>query len=109
VIEGIATTGVAGVLRNGDSPTVLLRADMDALPVREATGLDYASTVDGVMHACHDMHVTCLPSAASSGIVVSMTAEAITRPAALCGVTSPYPTVVAVVMAQYKAVVNGTS
>ena len=66
VIEGIATTGVAGVLRNGAGPTVLLRADMDALPVREATGLAYASGVDGVMHACgHDMHVTCLLGAAS--------------------------------------------
>ena len=66
VIEGIATTGVAGVLRNGGGPTVLLRADMDALPVREATGLACASVVDGVMHACgHDMHVTCLLGAAS--------------------------------------------
>jgi amidohydrolase len=66
VTEGIAATGVAGVLRNGDGPTVLLRADMDALPVREATGLGYASTVDGVMHACgHDLHVTCLLGAAS--------------------------------------------
>ena len=66
VIEGIATTGVAGVLRNGDGPTVLLRADMDALPVQEATGLGYASQVHGAMHACgHDMHVTCLLGAAS--------------------------------------------
>jgi amidohydrolase len=66
VIEGIARTGVAGVLRNGDGPVVLLRADMDALPVREATGLPYASRVEGVMHACgHDMHVTCLLGAAS--------------------------------------------
>jgi len=66
VIEGIATTGVAGVLRNGEGPTVLLRADMDALPVREATGLAHASGVDGVMHACgHDTHVTCLLGAAS--------------------------------------------
>ena len=66
VIEGIAATGVAGVLRNGDGPAVLLRADMDALPVQEATGLGYASQVDGVMHACgHDMHVTCLLGAAS--------------------------------------------
>lgn len=69
VHEGVGGTGVVGVLRNGDGPAVLLRADMDALPVREATGLPYASvenaTVDGaevpVMHACgHDVHVACL-------------------------------------------------
>jgi amidohydrolase len=70
VHEGVGGTGVVAVLHNGDGPTVLLRADMDALPVREQTGLPYASTVtardaDGVevpvMHACgHDVHVTCL-------------------------------------------------
>ncbi|MDI2029902.1 amidohydrolase [Saccharopolyspora sp. TS4A08] len=70
VTSGVGGTGVVGVLRNGDGPTVLLRADFDALPVLERTGLDYASTqrataADGsdvpVMHACgHDMHVTCL-------------------------------------------------
>jgi amidohydrolase len=71
VHEGVGGTGVVGVLRNGDGRTVLLRADMDALPVREATGLPYASTVtadDGtpVMHACgHDVHVTCLAGAVS--------------------------------------------
>jgi hippurate hydrolase len=75
VREGIGGTGVVGSLRNGDGPTVLLRADMDALPVKEETGLPYASTLvtkgpDGkavhVMHACgHDMHVTCLLGAAS--------------------------------------------
>jgi amidohydrolase len=65
VIEGIGITGVAGVLRNGDGPTVLLRADMDALPVLEDTGLPYASAVAGVMHACgHDVHVACLIGAA---------------------------------------------
>lgn len=66
----IGKTGVVGVLENGEGPAVMLRADMDALPVKEATGLDYASTVVGqdhegrevpVMHACgHDVHVTCL-------------------------------------------------
>ena len=70
VHTGVGRTGVAGVLRNGDGPTVLLRADMDALPVRELTGLEYASTEVGtddagnpvpVMHACgHDIHITCL-------------------------------------------------
>lgn len=75
VREGIGGTGVVGILRNGHGPSVLLRADMDALPVREATGLPYASVLtatdaDGndrpVMHACgHDVHVTCLVGAAA--------------------------------------------
>lgn len=70
VTEGVGGTGVVGVLRNGDGPVVLLRADMDALPVAEATGLPYASVtrVDDVpvSHACgHDMHVTCLLGAAT--------------------------------------------
>ncbi|MFJ4170074.1 amidohydrolase [Paenarthrobacter sp. NPDC089714] len=70
VHRNIGKTGVVGVLNNGDGPVVMLRADMDALPVKEATGLDYASTAMGedhegrevpVMHACgHDVHVTCL-------------------------------------------------
>src|SRR3954452_19900748 len=61
VTTGIGATGVVGLLRNGDGPTVMLRADMDALPVAEATGLPYASTEPDVMHACgHDMHVTWL-------------------------------------------------
>src|SRR6516162_1933820 len=42
VTTGVGKTGVVGVLRNGDGPTIMLRADMDALPVREATGLPYA-------------------------------------------------------------------
>lgn len=72
---GVGGTGVAGVLRSGDGATVMLRADMDALPIKEETGLDYASTAisvdpDGtevpVMHACgHDMHVTWLLGAAT--------------------------------------------
>jgi len=65
VTEGVGRTGVVGVLRNGDGPTVLLRADMDALPVVEDTGLDYASTREGIMHACgHDVHVAALIGAA---------------------------------------------
>lgn len=58
--------GVVGVLANGEGPTVLFRADTDALPVTEDTGLEYASTNDGVMHACgHDMHVACALGAAA--------------------------------------------
>jgi amidohydrolase len=75
VTAGIGKTGVVGLLRNGDGPTVMLRADMDALPVEEATGLSYASKVkatdrDGksvpVGHMCgHDMHVAWLAGAAN--------------------------------------------
>ncbi|MFB9802947.1 amidohydrolase, partial [Streptomonospora salina] len=70
VETGVGGTGVVGVLRNGDGPTVMLRGDMDALPVRERTGLPYASTARGrdddgqdvpIMHACgHDAHTACL-------------------------------------------------
>ena len=53
--------GVVAVLRNGEGPTVLVRSDMDGLPVAEATGLAYASQNAGVMHACgHDVHMTTL-------------------------------------------------
>ncbi|MFD9903345.1 amidohydrolase [Streptomyces sp. NPDC059063] len=61
VTTGVGRTGVVAVLAHGEGPTVLLRADCDALPVTELTGLPYASRTEGVMHACgHDMHVTCL-------------------------------------------------
>ncbi len=70
VARNVGVTGVVAVLRNGAGPTVMLRADMDALPMAEATGLPYASTVSakdedgvevGVAHSCgHDMHVTWL-------------------------------------------------
>ncbi len=73
VTAGVGGTGVVAVLRNGDGPVVMLRADMDALPVAEATGLPYASTavsVDAagstvaVAHACgHDMHTASLVGA----------------------------------------------
>lgn len=74
VTAGVGKNGVVGVMRNGAGPTLLLRADMDALPVKEQTGLPYASTVIAkdsqgkdvpVMHACgHDIHMTWLVGAA---------------------------------------------
>ena len=73
VTAGIGKTGVVGLLRNGNGPTVMLRADMDALPIEEATGLPYASKTTAinregetvpVSHMCgHDMHVTWLAGA----------------------------------------------
>jgi amidohydrolase len=70
VTTGVGKTGVVGILKNGDGPLILLRADMDGLPVEEKTGLGYASKAmqvgeDGkeypVMHACgHDVHITSL-------------------------------------------------
>jgi hippurate hydrolase len=74
VTSGVGITGVVGIMKNGEGPTVMLRADMDALPVAEATGLPYASTIVardeegievGVSHVCgHDLHVTWLMGAA---------------------------------------------
>ncbi|MFF9349559.1 amidohydrolase [Streptomyces sp. NPDC014734] len=56
--------GLVGVLRNGSGPTVMLRTELDALPVTERTGLSYASTVPGVMHACgHDLHLAAVAGA----------------------------------------------
>lgn len=76
ITTGIGGTGLTGILRNGKGKTVLLRADMDGLPVQEQTGLDYACTKkmeddEGetrcVMHACgHDMHVTALLAASET-------------------------------------------
>ena len=70
VTEGVGGTGVVAVMKNGDGPTVLIRADMDGLPVKEDNSLPYKSTatqedIDGiikpVMHACgHDTHITSL-------------------------------------------------
>ncbi|NAZ35349.1 M20 aminoacylase family protein [Rubellimicrobium sp. CFH 75288] len=68
VVEGIGRTGVVGVIRGQRTEsgrTVALRADMDALPIEEATGLPHASTVRGAMHACgHDGHTAMLLGAA---------------------------------------------
>ncbi len=74
VTTGVGGTGVVAVMVNGDGPTVMLRADMDGLPVKEDTGLSYISKatqedIDGevkpVMHACgHDTHITSLVGAA---------------------------------------------
>ena len=75
VTTGVAKTGVVGILRNGKGPTVMLRTDLDALPVEESTGLPYASKVTTtndvgetvhVMHACgHDIHMTSWIGAAT--------------------------------------------
>ena len=66
VTRGLGKTGVVGSLSKGDSPrTIGLRADMDALPIEETTGLPWASTAPGKMHACgHDGHTTILLAAA---------------------------------------------
>jgi len=70
VTEGVGGTGIVAVLKNGPGPTVMIRADMDGLPVKEQSGLEYASTATQVdeagieqptMHACgHDVHITAL-------------------------------------------------
>lgn len=74
VTENVGGFGIVAVMKNGEGPTIMVRADMDALPVKEETGLDYASTVTTedslgvnvpVMHACgHDVHMTSIIGAA---------------------------------------------
>ena len=83
VREKFGMTGIVGLLENGEGPTLLLRADMDALPVKESTGLDYASRVIArnatgeqvaTMHACgHDMHMTVLVG--SARVLASLQSE----------------------------------
>lgn len=64
VTRGVGGHGVVGVLRNGPGPTLMLRAELDALPVDERTGLAYASTAPGTMHACgHDLHLASVAGA----------------------------------------------
>ena len=70
VTEGVGGTGIVAVMKNGPGPTIMIRADMDGLPVKEDSGLDYASVAtqvdeagieQPVMHACgHDVHITAL-------------------------------------------------
>ena len=65
--EGVAGTGIVGYLRgnNPDGKVLLIRADMDALPIEEINDCDFKSQHPGVMHACgHDAHITCLLGAA---------------------------------------------
>ncbi|WFE70265.1 amidohydrolase [Halomonas sp. M1] len=83
VTRNVGGTGVVALLRNGEGPTVMLRGDMDALPIKEATGLDYASNetataADGnevpLMHACgHDLHSSCIVGTAA--VMVGLTAQ----------------------------------
>jgi amidohydrolase len=76
VTTGVATTGVVGIMKNGAGPTVMLRTELDALPIEEKTGLSFASKATGknpagetvpVMHACgHDVHMTAWVGAATT-------------------------------------------
>ena len=74
VVEGIGRTGVVGVIRgktDSAGKVVGLRADMDALPMTEATGLDYASKNEGAMHACgHDGHTAMLLGASRAWVSI---------------------------------------
>ncbi|EJM73307.1 M20 aminoacylase family protein [Pseudomonas sp. GM55] len=64
VSTGVGKTGVVATLKNGEGRSIGLRADMDALPIQETSGLPYASRIDGVMHACgHDGHTAILLAA----------------------------------------------
>jgi len=81
VTEGVGGTGLVGMLRNGDGPLVMVRADMDGLPLQEDTGLAYSSTVtqvditgieQPVMHACgHDVHITSMVGTAKRLVAMS--------------------------------------
>ncbi|SDN71340.1 hippurate hydrolase [Methylobacterium phyllostachyos] len=88
VKTGLGRTGVVGTLSRGDGPTIGLRADMDALPIQEATGAAHTSKTPGVMHACgHDGHVAMLLGAArhlASRTDLTGTVHVIFQPAEEC-------------------------
>ncbi len=75
VTTGVGKTGVVGLLRNGEGPTVMLRADMDALPVQEATGLPYASKVTGAAWAPTRHRASATASAAPTTTKISSGSE----------------------------------
>ena len=86
VRTGVGKTGVIAELGHG-LPAIAVRADMDALPIQEATGLPFASKVPGMMHACgHDAHVTCGLGAAT---VLAERLGAAGDPAVLAGEATP--------------------
>lgn len=72
VTTGVARTGVVARLARGDGPAVVIRADLDALPLTEANDVEYRSTTPGVMHACgHDVHMAVVVTAAERLAAVS--------------------------------------
>ncbi len=83
VSTGASVSSVVADLQGGDGPTVLLRGDMDALPMPEDTGLEFASEIDGCMHACgHDAHTAMLVGAVR--LLHARRARAARAPCASC-------------------------
>lgn len=92
--ERLALTGVIGTLKKGEGPTVILRADIDALPIFEESGVSFPSQTEGVMHACgHDIHTTMLIGAAHllSDAAFSGTVKFVFQPAEEGPMRSPEP------------------
>ena len=92
--ERIALTGVIGTIAKGEGPTIILRADMDALPITEESGVPFPSQTEGVMHACgHDIHTTMLLGAAHllQGTDFQGTVKLVFQPAEEGPMRSPVP------------------